>query len=83
MEDIFKSVLISAFVIFIIFTSVLGIYMYNRNIKYSIMMLEEENKTISSETEHFFRDISAIVDVMSYSPCLIEANESTEKREIY
>jgi PAS domain S-box-containing protein len=46
------------------------------------MMLEEENKSIIAETEHFFRDISSTIDVMSYSPCLIEANKKQEERDI-
>ncbi len=62
--------------------SALGYYMYQRNIKYSISMLEEETKSITTEIDHYFKDIISIIDVMAYSPCLKEANESDEKRDI-
>ncbi len=82
MGDIFKSVLLSAFATLFVLLCTLGYYMYQRNIKYSVSMLEEETNSITVETDHYFKDIMTIMDILSYSQCLYEANESPEKREL-
>ncbi len=81
MGDIFNSVLLCTFVAFIIFSLILGVYIYKRNINYSLRMLEEENKNISTKTEHLFRDISSLVDMLSYNPALTTASESLVARK--
>ncbi|MBI9030681.1 PAS domain S-box protein [bacterium] len=81
MEDIFKSVLLSAFITLFILMLSLGYYMYQRNIKYSISMLEEETKSISTEIDHYFRDKIDLIDILSYSPFIKDASKSKERRD--
>ena len=76
MEDIFRSVLISAFISLTLFFTFLGIYSYQRNINYSTSLLEAETKSITTEIDHYFKDIITIVDILSSSPSILEGDES-------
>ncbi len=82
MEDIFRSILITAFSLIIIFIIILGFYMFKRNINRSLVMIEQETKAVVTQTEHYFKDISSIVDIMTYSPCLVKADSSLEERQM-
>ena len=75
MEVIFKSILFSGFLVLLVFMFFMSYYIYQLNIKHSVSMIEEETKSISTEIDHFFEDILTIIDILSYSPELNEANQ--------
>lgn len=80
MSEIFKSILVSSFITFILFITAVGIFMYHRNIKYTIGLLEEQSKHLSTEIFHYFQDISSTIEILSYSSDLKEASQLKEKR---
>lgn len=80
MSEIFKSILINSFMTFILFMLGWGYFMYNQNLKHTIAMLDEQSKYLSTEISHYFKDISALINVTAYSRSLKGANEIAEEK---
>lgn len=82
MEVIFKSILFSGFLMLIVFMIFMGYYIHQRDIKHSLLMLEEESKSISSELDQYFKNIITTIDVLSYSPELQATNHNTKNKSV-
>ena len=74
MGQIFRSVLLASFITLILFTITYTYFMYQQKKQNYVNILEKQTKSICAEYSEYFKNTTTIIDILSYSRNLKDAN---------